>query len=181
MKKKALLMILGTAVLFAVASFILALSGAVPLVDTMLPLDGDNYYFWQMVLSFPFVLAVWFGSGLLLRTTAGGTRRGCGLGRSILEIGPGLAVTLLAAIGPAAVEAVFMAMGMEQPELVGYISDPGPWQYLYFAFYILALCLAVATTYRTARKALKAEPMRAIAAAALVTAFVAGSLVICVR
>lgn len=181
MKKKALLMILGAAVLFTVVSFILALSGAVPLVDTLLPMNGDNYYFWQMVLSFPFVVAMWFGSGLLLRATAGGTKRGCGLGRSILEIGPGLALTLLAAIGPATIEAAFMAMGMEQPELVGYLSDPGPWQYLYFAFYILAISLAAGTTYRTARKALKAEPGRAVAATVLVTAFVAGAFVICIR
>jgi len=170
-----------TAVLYAAVSFLLAVSGAVPLADRVIPLGADNYYFWQMIFSIPFVLFVWLGAGLVIRLAAGGKRGEAGIRAAVSASGPAAAVALGTALIPSAVEAVFMILGMEQAEFAGIMSEKGIWQTVYIGTYVLAACLALVSYYASSRKALKARPARALAAAILATAFTAGAFIVCIR
>jgi hypothetical protein len=129
-----------TGFLYALSSFGLGASGAVPLWPVLSGLGTDNYYFWQMVIVLPGAVLAWFLVAGLLRLLAA---RGGGFGKALAVAGPALSGPLFVAWLPPAAQALFMTLGMRQAEWVAILSDPGPWQVLYIAGYALAALLAL--------------------------------------
>jgi hypothetical protein len=147
---RAALFLAGIGALYAASSAVLGAVGAVPTAPVIPGADVDNYYFWQMIFSVPFALAVGtFNAGVLLAFT----RKGSGRGSVVPAAARAWAWPLLVAWVPSAVQAAFMALGMGQEEWVGILSDPGVWQTVYLAFYMAAAGLAVGGFVKAARAA----------------------------
>ncbi len=148
--RRAMLFLCGVGALYAASSAVLGACGAVPTAPVIPGADVDNYYFWQMVFSVPFVLAVWLlAAGVLLARSGKGSGRGS-LAPTVARV---WGWPLLVAWAPSAVQAAFMALGMGQEEWVGILSEPGVWQTAYLAFYVAAAGLAVRGFIRAARAA----------------------------
>ncbi|MBM3305671.1 MAG: hypothetical protein FJY79_07005 [Candidatus Aminicenantes bacterium] len=137
--RKAAAAVLFAGFLYALTSLGLGAAGAVPLWPVMGGLGTDNYYFWQMVIVLPGAVLAWALAAALLH---GMTRSG-GFTRALAVAGPALSAPLFVAWLPAAVQAVFMALGMGQREWAAILSEPGPWQTLYIAGYGLAALMAL--------------------------------------
>lgn len=168
--------------MFAAVSLVLAAEGAVPLADTYLPFSAGNYYFWQMILALPLTATLWLTCGLLIRVTAGPAAGRKGDMKDIMAaVGPALVVPLIAAWLPSAIEAGFMLLGMGQQEFVDITSDPGPWQTVYIALYVLAAVLAVATFFSAARSATKAGRFRAAVSGFLTAVFMVAAFAAVMR
>jgi hypothetical protein len=147
MRRAALLLGLG-ALAYALSSLVLALAGDVPIAPVISGLDVDNYYAWQIVFILPLVLAVWvLSSGVLL---ALGTR-GCHRSDVLDKASRAWGGPLLLAWVPSAVEALFAALGMGQPEWVEILSKPGFSQTVYLGFYAAAAAWAVVRFIGAAR------------------------------
>jgi hypothetical protein len=147
---RAALLLVGVGALYAASSAVLGASGAVPTAPVVPGADVDNYYFWQMIFSVPFVLAVGFITAGVLLAFAG---TGSGRGPVMIAAARAWAWPLLVAWVPSGVEAAFMALGMGQGEWVAILSEPGFWQTAYLAFYLMAAALAVRGFVRAARAA----------------------------
>ena len=141
--RRAAIAITSVGVLYAVTSAVLAASGAVPLAPEPFNAGADNYFFWQMVFSLPYVLAAWLVSAGVIRLFG---RRGRGKKdpwRGAAACAAyGTALPLFVAWLPTAVWTAFTLMGMRQDEWVGILSPPGLWQALYLSTYILAAAWA---------------------------------------
>jgi hypothetical protein len=153
---------------YAVTAAVLAVAGAVPTAPVVAGLDVDNYYAVQILFVLPLIYAVWvLTSGVLL---ALGTRGGH---RSHVLVAASRAWgwPLLLAWVPSAVQAGFTALGMDQAEWVGILSDPGFWQTLYIGIYAAAAAWAVARFVLAARsihkKSWRAAILTGLAAAAV--------------
>lgn len=134
--------------LYAAASAVLAVAGAVPAAPVIAGMGVDNYYAWQILFVLPLIVAAWIlASGVILALGEKGARKSAVLaGTARAFIGP-----LFAAWVPMAVEAAFMALGMRQEEWVGILSEPGFWQALYIAVYAGAASGAVLRSVLVAR------------------------------
>ena len=134
--------------LYAAASAVLAVAGAVPAAPVIAGMGVDNYYAWQIVFVLPLIVAAWIlASGVILALGEKGARKSAVLaGTAWAFSGP-----LFAAWVPTAVEAAFMALGMGQEEWVGILSEPGLWQILYIAVYAGAASGAVLRSVLVAR------------------------------
>jgi hypothetical protein len=153
---------------YAVTAAVLAVAGAVPTAPVVAGLDVDNYYAVQILFVLPLIYAVWvLTSGVLLALgTRGGHRSHVLVAASRAWGGP-----LLLAWAPSAVQAGFAALGMDQAEWVGILSDPGFWQTLYIGIYAAAAVWAVAGFVQAARsihkKSWRAAILTGLAAAAV--------------
>lgn len=170
-----------TGFLYALSSFGLGASGAVPLWPVLSGLGPDNYYFWQMVIILPGVVLAWFLvagllHGLVPRKTGGG-----GFGRSVAVAGPALSGPLFVAWLPPAAQALFMTLGMRQTEWVAILSNPGPWQVLYIACYALAALLALRLFVAASGALRKKAGAAALVHGALAAAFVIAAFLALVR
>lgn len=141
--RKAALMVLSIGALYALTSFGLGISGAVPLWPVTGGWEPDNYYFWQMIVILPGAVFAWLFVAALLLGLASRTNRSGGFGKALAVAGPALSGPLFVAWLPSAVQAALMAMGMGQEEWVGLLSDPGPGQTLYLVCYGLAALTAL--------------------------------------
>lgn len=166
------------ALVYGIASAVLAVTGAVPLAPVVAGMDVDNYYAWQIVFILPLVFAVWvLTSGVLL---ALGTK-GCHRSDVLVGASRGWGVSLLLASVPSVVEAVFAALGMGQAEWVGILSVPGVWQTLYLAVYAAAAAWAVLGFIRAARAIHKRSWPAAVATGLAAATLAAGAFVLFVR
>jgi hypothetical protein len=176
--RRAVLFLGGVGGLYVLASFVLAVAGAVPTAPVFFGANADNHYAWQIFFILPFIFAVWvLASGVLLALG----RKGCRRSTVLAETAPAWGVPLLIAWVPSAIEAVFMALGMGQDEWVGILSEPGIWQTLYLAFFAAAAALCVRGFVLAGRKVhTKSWPL-AILTAMAATAVAAGAYVLLVR
>ncbi len=130
-------------VLFALTSFGLAASGAVPLVPLVGRLPDENHYFWQMIFVGPGFLCAWLGASKLLLVFGPRDGRRGAFRRAAALAGPSLAVPLAIAWFPQAVQTALMAFGMSQEQFAGILSTPGVWQVLYIGVLLAAGAWAV--------------------------------------
>jgi hypothetical protein len=176
--RRSALLLGGVALVYGIASAVLAVTGAVPLAPVVAGMDVDNYYTWQIVFILPLVFAVWIlTSGVLL---ALGTK-GCHRSDVLVGASRGLGVSLLLASVPSVVEAGFAVLGMGQTEWVGILSEPGIWQTLYLAVYAGAAGWAVYGLIRAARTIHKKSWPAAVATGLAASAVAAGAFVLFVR
>jgi hypothetical protein len=129
--------------LYALTSVLLAAVGAVPLAPLILDLQPGNYYLWQTVFVIPGVVAVWLVAAALIRLAGRGRKTGGGFGRAADAASMALAVPLLIAWIPSALESGLLALGMRQEEFVELVSPPGVWQTAYIGLYLAALLAAL--------------------------------------
>jgi len=176
--RRSALLLAGVALVYGIASAVLAVTGAVPLAPIVAGMDVDNYYAWQIVFILPLVFAVWIlTSGVLL---ALGTK-GCHRSDVLVAASRAWGRPLLLASVPSAVEAVFAALGMGQSEWVGILSESGIWQALYIAVYAAAAAWVVYGFIRAARTIHKRAWPAAIATGLAASAVAAGAFVLFVR
>ncbi len=140
--------------LYALTSAVMALAGAVPLATALLPIPPENYYFWQTLFVLPWTAlagALAYGA---LRLAAGGRKEkdGPAAVRTAAAAGAALAGSLFVAWVPAALTALFLALGMGQQELVDILSEPGGAQVVYLGLYALAAAAAVVLFVLAARQ-----------------------------
>jgi len=175
---RAFLFVGGVGVLYAATSAVLGIAGAVPTAPVFFGLDADNYYFWQMALAVPLVLAAWIlASGVLLAVG----KKEHGRTAVLAETAWAWGRPLLVAWVPSAVQAGFMALGMGQEEWVGILSRPGFWQTVYLAFYAGAGALAVRDFILAARLVHKKSWLGAVLAGIAAAAVVLGAYVAFIR
>ncbi len=124
--------------LYLLTSLALAAAGAAPLTSTFLGVNPDNYYVWQMIFLLPAIAAAWIAAAGIIRLLGRTGAEGGGRERAAVCAALALSASLLIAWIPAAVEALFMVLGMGQEELVGILSPPGFWQTVYIGIHILA-------------------------------------------
>lgn len=167
--------------LYALTSLGLGASGGTPIWPTLPGLGVDNYYFWQMLLILPGFLAVWAISAALLGLLVGVKAGRGGFGKALAVTGPALSGPLFVAWVPPAFQAAFMALGMRQGEWVAILSDPGPWQTVYLAFYALAGLLALRLFVAASAVLAKRTGPRTIMSGLAVSAFVLAAYVALVR
>jgi hypothetical protein len=164
--------------LYAAASAVLAITGAVPAAPVIAGLDVDNYYAWQMLFVLPLVLAVWIlASGVLLTLGKKGSRWSAVLARTARAWGGPLFVAWV----PSFVQAAFMACGMGQEEWVGILSEPGVWQTAYLAFFAAAGAAAVLRFVLAARTVHKTSWPAAVLTGLAAAVLAVGAYVLFVR
>ena len=178
---RALWTVAGTGVLYALTSLGLAVSGAVPLVPPFFRLPDGNYYFWQMIFVGPGFLLTWIAASGLLRLFGPGKGPRKLLREAASLAGPSLAVPLLAAWLPQAVQAVLMVLGMNQEEFVEIVSEPGIWQVLHVGSYAIACVWAILLFTRAARLSQSAGRWKSIIAGVLTAAMTGISFVLFLR
>ena len=133
---------------YAGSSAVLAVAGSIPMAPVIAGMDTENYYAWQIVFVLPLIFAVWIlSSGVLLALG----QKDCHRSDILVRASRAWGRPLLVAWVPLAVEAGFAALGMGQPEWVGILTPPGPWQTLYLAFYVAAAVWAVVGFVQAAR------------------------------
>ena len=146
--RRAALRLAAVAALYAAASAVLAVAGAVPAAPVLGGMDIDNYYAWQILFVGPLVLSAWvLASGILLALGKKGARRSAVLVETARAWGGALAVAWV----PLAVQAAFMALGMGQREWVDILSEPGLWQTAYLLVLAAAGASAVVRLVLAAR------------------------------
>jgi hypothetical protein len=170
---------LGLAALaYVLTSAVLALTGDIPTAPVLSGIGPDNYYAWQILFILPLVLAVWvLASGVLLALGTKGCHRSDVLVRSSRAWGG----PLLLAWVPSAVRAGFAAVGMGQAEWVDILSEPGPWQTIYLAFYAAAGIWAVSRFVGVARTIHKKSRPAAVATGLAAAVVAIGLYVLFVR
>lgn len=167
----------------AMTSLVLALAGAVPLLTAVLPISPENYYFWQTLFALPFAVLGWAAAAGVLHLLG---RRGRGRKsflKSAAPAGVAAAAAMFMAWLPLALEALFLALGMGQPELVGLLSPPGPWQVFDIGLYVLAAAAAMILMTMAAdfRHSKGSRRVRAVFRGALAAALLAGLYAIFIR
>ena len=168
----------GVGALYFVTSIALAAAGAVPTAPVLSGLDLDNYYVWQALLVLPMIFAVWvLASGVILVLGKKGWRRSVLLAETSWAWGG----PLLVAWVPSFVQAAFMVLGMGQEEWVGFLSEPGPWQTVYLAFFAAAAALAVRDFILVARTVHKKSWPSAVLTGAAAAALAVGAFVVFIR
>ena len=177
----ALLAVGGVGFLYILTSAVLAVAGAVPMAPVFFGIDGDNYYFWQMIFVLPMILAAWFVSTAVIRILDGREKDRPGFGGMAALAGVALSSALFLAWIPSAVEAAFMAFGMGQGEWVDLFSDPGPWQTAYLAVYAAAAALVFRNFILAARILRKRSWLAALLAGIFAAAVVITGFVVFVR
>ena len=168
----------GVGGLYIVTSILLAMAGAVPTAPVLSGMSTVNYYVWQALFILPLVFSVWvLASGVLLALGKKGCRRSAVLGETAWAwSGP-----LFVAWVPAFVQSVFMVLGMGQEEWVGILSEPGPWQTVYIAFFAAATVLAVRDFILAARTVHKKSWPAAVLTGVAAAAVAVGAFVLFVR
>ncbi|HVP91807.1 MAG TPA: hypothetical protein VMS75_11395 [Terriglobales bacterium] len=169
--------------LYALTSAVMALAGAVPLTTVNLPIPPENYYFWQTLFILPWTALAGAATYGVLRLASGKEKRGPAAVRTAAAAGVALAASLFVAWVPAALAALFLALGMGQQELVDILSEPGGAQLIYVGLYVLAAAAAVVLFVLAARqgKAKKTAGLQATLAGVLAAAVLAVLFVVCVR
>ena len=150
---------------------------------TVLPIRPENYYFWQTFFAVPFAVLAWAAASGLIH----------GLGRQVQVRGPfkrnasragaAVAAALFMAWLPMALAALLLVFGMDQEEIVGLLSLPGPWQVFDLALYVLAAGAAVVLLTLAAGQGefTKAGRVRAALVGTLTTAVLASLFAIFIR
>ena len=167
--------------LYALTSLGLGASGGIPIWPVLPGLGVDNYYFWQMLLVLPGFLVAWVLSAALLGLLVGIKIGDGGFGKALAVTGPALSGPLFVAWVPPAFQAAFMALGMRQGEWVAILSDPGPWQTVYLAFYALAGLLALRLFAAASAVLAKRTRPRTVMSGVAVSAFVLAAYIALVR
>jgi hypothetical protein len=169
--------------LYILASAIMALAGAVPMATGLIPVPPENYYFWQMFFVLPWVLLVWVLVSGLIYILGQGERGRPAFEWTAAASGVALASSLLVAWIPAALAAFFLALGMEQRELVDTLSEPGVWQTIYIGLYILAGASAAVRLVLAAGhgRRRKAGRIKTLVAGGLAAAVLTGAFILFVR
>ncbi len=168
----------GVSGLYVVTSILLALAGAVPTAPTLSGMSTVNYYVWQALYILPLIFAVWvLASGVILVLGKKGCRKSAVLGETAWAWGG----PLLVAWVPAFVQAAFMVLGMGQEEWVGILSEPGPWQTAYIAFFAAAAGLAVRDFILAARTVHKKSWPAAVLTGVAAAAVAVGAFVLFIR
>jgi hypothetical protein len=176
---RALFLMVVCGLAYALTSLLLGAAGAVPLAGVFLPVEVENYYFWQMIFALPAVLLMWVGAGLVLRLVAGGER--ASFRETLSRAGLAAGAPLFLAWLPSAVEAGLMTLGMGQEEYVGIVSPPGAWQTLYIAVYCLAALYLVVLMTAAAWKGGKSTRARRLSAGLAAALFAAAVFVLLIR
>ncbi len=168
-------------VLFALTSFGLAASGAVPLVPLVGRLPDENHYFWQMIFVGPGFLCAWLGASKLLLVFGPRDGRRGAFRRAAALAGPSLALPFAVAWLPQAVQTGLMVLGMEQEEFAGIVSAPGIWQVLYIGMFMAAGAWAVLLFVTAARVCQPAGRLKSVLSGVLIAAAVAVPFVLFLR
>jgi hypothetical protein len=168
----------GVGALYVVTSIGLAAAGAVPTAPVLSGIDVANYYVWQALLVLPLNFTVWvLASGVILVLGKKGCRRSVLLAETSWAWGG----PLLVAWVPSFVQAAFMVLGMGQEEWVGFLSEPGPWQTVYLAFFAAAAMLAVRDFIVVARTVHSKSWPAAVLTGAAAAALAVGAFVVFIR
>jgi hypothetical protein len=142
-------------VLCSLTAAVLAVTGAVPMAPIFLPLREGNYYFWQMLLTLPLLLAAWIMTSIVVHLLGGGRKRGGSLKKTMALFGFAQSAPILLVWAVQTVIAVFYGLGMGQQEMVDILSAPSTPQTVFLAVFGVALawsfllaCLAAAVSQK---------------------------------
>jgi hypothetical protein len=169
--------------LYVLSSVVMALAGAVPMATALILIPPENYYFWQMFFIFPWVLLVWVLVSGLIHILGKRERARPAFERTAAAAGVALAGSLFVAWIPAALAALFLALGMGQQELVDTLSESGVWQVIYIGLYIFAAASAAVRLVLAAEpgRHKKAGRLRTMLIGGLAAAVLAGAFILFVR
>jgi hypothetical protein len=172
--------ILIPAVLFTITSGLLAVGGALLPAPAVLPLGGENYYFYQIFFALPVLLAAWAVAAVVARLL-GSRRRGTGTLRGTLAaLGFAFGLPALAAwIGQAIFAALILA-GMSQEEFMELTAAPGPARTVAFAGQAFIAAWILLLSVAAVRAGLKIR-WKAIPVGILAAAIFLASVLICLR
>lgn len=177
--RRALLLVVVCGLAYALTSLLLGAAGAIPMAGVFLPVEVENYYFWQMIFALPAVLFTWAGASLVLRLADRPERTS--FRETLSQAGLAVAAPLFLAWIPSAVEAVLMTLGMGQEEYVGIISPPGVWQSLYISVYCLAVLYLLVLMTTAAWKGGKSARARRLSAGLAAAFFAAAVFILLIR
>ena len=177
---KGLRAILVPAVLFTITAGLLAYGGAILTAPAVLPLGGENYYFYQIFFALPVMLAGWAVAAAIARLFGRRRKGTSSLRGTLAALGFAFGLPALAAWIGQAVFAGLILAGMRQEEFMELTARPGTLRTVAFAgqaFVVVWLIyLSVAAVHAGLKIRLRAIPVGILAAAIFL-----GAVLVCLR
>lgn len=175
---KGLKSVLLTGLLYTLTVAGFAVSGAVPMIPSWIPIPSQNFYFWEIFFVLPTLFA-WILSAVASHLLGHSHRADArpGFAKNLAVAAFAITVPLFIIWVPVTAAAVLMLLGMSQVELVDTLSTPGFWQSfalfcpILAVFWMLLLFATAASAVQKARS-LKAL-LSSLATMAIIVAVVA--------
>ena len=121
-------LLIGLLYTLTVAGF--AVSGAVPMIPSWIPIPSQNFYFWEIFFVLPTLLLAWILSAATSHLLGHSHRADArpGFANNLAAAGFAITLPLFIIWVPVTAAAVLMLLGMSQVELVDTLSTPEFWQ-----------------------------------------------------
>ena len=173
--------VLAPGILFAVTAGLLAVGGAQVAAPPVLPLAGENYYFFQIFFALPVFLVGWILAGSFARVF-GRWRKGSGSYRGTLAaLGFAFGVPALAAWVPQAVFAALTLLEMRQDEFMDMTAQPGLQRTIAFAMQGLVAVWTIFLSAAAVRAGLKLHWAKALPVGLLTAALFLAFILVFIR
>jgi hypothetical protein len=173
--------VLAPGLLFAVTAGLLAVGGALVAGPPVLPLAGENYYFYQIFFAVPVFLAGWLLAGSFARVFGRWRKGPASYGGTLAALGFAFGLPALAAWVPQAVFAALTMLGMGQEEFMDLTAQPGLQRTIAFGVQGLVAVWTVFLSAAAVRAGLKLRWAKAIPVGLLTAAVFIAFLLVFIR
>ncbi len=160
-----------------------AVSGAVPMIPSWIPISAQNFYFWEIFFILPTLLLAWILSAATSHLLGHSPRAEArpGFAKNLAAAGFAITLPLFMIWLPATAAAFLMLLGMSQAELVDTLSTPGFWQSFALFCPILAVFWMFLLFAAAASSVQKAGLLRALLSSLVTVAVIVAAVAAVVR
>jgi hypothetical protein len=168
-------------ILFMITAGLLAFGGALVAAPAILPLAGENYYFYQIFFALPVFLLGWILAAAFARIFGRSGIRTATYKGTLAALGFAFGIPALVVWVPQAVFAALTLLGMGQEEFMDLTAQRGPQRTIAFAVQAAVVAWTVLLSVAAVRAGLKLRWWKALPVGLLTAACFLAFILIFIR